>query len=81
MTSWGRGGGHGPASDPQREVLLVQYSFLINFQLTTPAGLRGVESMESWKVINSNFQFNYWISRGLESLVMQIGGFPCDFAF
>ena len=54
---------------------------LISFQLTTPAGLRGVEILKSWKSFNSSFQLNYWISRGLEILVMHIGWFPCDFAF
>ena len=35
--------------------------FLINFQLTIPAEPGGDESLESLKVFNSNFQFNYWI--------------------
>ena len=34
---------------------------ILNFQLITPAGLRGVESLKSWKFINSNFQFNDWL--------------------
>ena len=31
----------------------------MNFQLTIPAGLGWDESLESLKVFNSNFQFNY----------------------
>ena len=30
------------------------------FQLTIPAGLRGLETLKSMKQINSMFQFNYW---------------------
>ena len=33
----------------------------MNIQLPIPAGLGGAESLESLKVFNSNFQFNYWI--------------------
>ena len=44
------------ASAPQKYSI-----FLMNFQLTIPAGLGGAESWESLKVDNSSFQFNYWI--------------------
>jgi len=48
-------------------------------QLITPGGLQGMETMESWKQCNPLFQFNYWISRELETMVIDIGW--CNHAF
>ena len=40
---------------------------LMNIQLTIPAGLGWDESLESLKVFNSSFQFNYWSPNSFES--------------
>ena len=63
-------------ADPTKPVLRNRWNrfipitvfSLINLQLTIPAGLGWDESLESLKVLNLNFQFNYWSPNCFESL-------------